>query len=63
MSEIKGFEVVPNPQRDAERWFELFRSGKRGEAAAQVAEEQRRSREATDAAIDAHLRELANSRG
>jgi hypothetical protein len=63
MSEIKGFEVVPNPQRDAEQWFELFRSGKREEAAAQVAEEQRRSRQATDAAIDAQLRELANSRG
>jgi hypothetical protein len=63
MSEIKGFEVVPSPQRDAEQWFELFRSGKREEAAAQVAEEQRRSRVATDAAIDAHLRELANSRG
>jgi len=26
MSEIKGFEVVPNPQRGAEQWFELFRS-------------------------------------
>ncbi len=63
MSEIKGFEVVPNPQRDAEQWFELFRSVKREEAAAQVAEEQRRSRQATDAAIDAQLRELASSRG
>jgi hypothetical protein len=63
MSKIKGFEVVPNPRRAAEQWFELFRSGKREEAAAQVAEEERRSRQATVAAIDAHLRELANSRG
>ena len=63
MSVIKGFDVVPHPQRAAEQWFELFRSGKREEAAAQVAEEERRSGLATAAAIDAHLRELANSRG
>src|SRR5262245_59162123 len=25
--EIKGFESVPDPQRAAEEWFELFRSG------------------------------------
>ena len=62
-AKIKGFEVVPNPRRAAEQWFELFRSGKREEAAAQVAEEERRSRLATVAAIDAQLRELANSRG
>lgn len=63
MTKIEGFEVVPNPRRAAEQWFELFRSGKREEAAAQVADEERRSRHATVAAIDAHLRELANSRG
>ncbi len=63
MTNFEGFEVVPNPRRAAEQWFELFRSGKREEAAAQVAEEERRSRQATVAAIDAHLRELANSRG
>jgi hypothetical protein len=62
MGEIKGFIVVPNPRRGAEEWFELFRSGRREEAAAQVAEEERRSREATNAVIDALLRELANSR-
>ncbi len=62
MSELKGFEVVPNPQREAERWFELFRAGKREEAAAQIAEEQARARKATNAAIDAQLRELENSR-
>jgi hypothetical protein len=38
MSETKGFDVVPHPQRAAEQWFELFRSGKRKEAANQVAE-------------------------
>jgi hypothetical protein len=38
VSEIKDFDVVPHPQRAAEQWFELFRSGKREEAAAQVAE-------------------------
>lgn len=63
MSEIKGFEIVRNPRREAEEWFELVRSGRREEAAAQVAEEERRSREATEAAIDAHLRALENSRG
>jgi hypothetical protein len=63
MRKIKGFEVVPDPQRAAKQWLELFRSGKREEAAAQVAEEGRRSRLATAAAIDAHLREIANSRG
>jgi len=63
VSEIKDFDVVPHPQRAAEQWFELFRSGKREEAAAQVAEEERRSRLATAAAIDAHLRELADARG
>ena len=63
MSEIKDFDVVPHPQRAAEQWFELFRSGKREEAAAQVAEEERRSRLATAAAIDAHLRELADAQG
>ena len=39
--EMKGFVIVPNPQRAAEEWFELFRSGKQKEAAAQVAEEER----------------------
>jgi hypothetical protein len=62
-SEIKGFEIVPNPQRGAEEWFELFRSGKREEATAQVGEEARRSRQAMDASIDAQLRALAASRG
>jgi hypothetical protein len=62
MSEIKGFEVVPHPRRDAEEWIELLIAGKRQEAAAHVAEEARRSRLATDAAIDARLRELASSR-
>ena len=59
MSKIKGFEVVDHPQQAAEHWFELFRSGRRDEAAAQVAEEQRRSQQAVNAAIDARLRELA----
>ena len=63
MSKIKGFEIVRNPRREAEEWIELVRSGKREEAAAQVAEEARRSRETTEAAIDAHLRALENSRG
>ena len=63
MNDTKGFEIAHNPQRDAEEWFALFQSGRREEAAAQVAEEGRRSHEATNAAIDAQLRELANSRG
>ena len=57
MTKVKGFEVVPNPRRAAEQWFELFRSGKREEAAAQVAEEERRSRQATVAAIDRCIRD------
>lgn len=62
MSEIKGFEIVQNPNRAAEEWLELVRAGKREEAAAQVAEEARRKEQASNAAIDAHLRDLENSR-
>jgi hypothetical protein len=63
MSKIKGFAIVRSPQKEAERWFELYRTGKRKEAAAQLAAESRRSKLATDAAIDARLQELARSRG
>ena len=63
MSKIKGFAILRSPQKEAERWFELYRTGKRKEAAAQLAAESRRSRLATDAAVDARLQELARSRG
>ena len=63
MSKMKGFIVIRSPRKEAERWFELYRTGKRKEAAAQVAAESRRSKVATDAAIDARLKELARSRG
>jgi hypothetical protein len=64
MSQIKGFVIVRSPQKEAEqRWFELYRTGRRKEAAAQLAAESRRSKLATDAAVDARLQELARSRG
>jgi hypothetical protein len=55
--------MTPYNSRTTERWFELYRTGKRKEAAAQLAAESRRSKLATDAAIDARLQELARSRG
>ena len=39
MSKIKGFKIVRSPQKEAEKWFELYRAGKRKEAAAQLAAE------------------------
>jgi hypothetical protein len=29
MSQIKGFTIVRSPQRQAERWFELYRTTRR----------------------------------
>jgi hypothetical protein len=63
MSKIKGFVIVRSPHKEAERWFELYRTGRRKEAAAQLAAESRRSKLATDAAVDDRLQELARSRG
>jgi hypothetical protein len=63
MRKTKGFTIVRSPQKGAERWFELYRTGKRKEAAAQLAAESRRSKLATDAAVDARLQEIARSRG
>ena len=63
MSQIKGFKIVRSPQKPATRWVELLRSGKREQAAAEVAQEQRRKARATANAIDEHLQELARSRG
>lgn len=62
MDENKGFEVVPNPQREAEEWFELFRAGKLEEAAAQAAARERRIWEATDKAFDAFLQAQESAR-
>ena len=58
----KGFLVIRDPQKHARRWFELYSAGRLEEAAAQLAEESRQSKLATDAAIDARLLEIAQSR-
>jgi hypothetical protein len=39
MSQMKGFKIERSPQKSAARWVDLLRSGKRDQAAAQVAEE------------------------
>ncbi|MEP7242663.1 MAG: hypothetical protein ABI885_03150 [Gammaproteobacteria bacterium] len=62
MSKIKGFDVLKAPQKDAERWFDLYRSGKRNEAGARLTDKQRETRRASDAAVDARLDEMARSR-
>ena len=62
MSDIKGFEIARNPQREAEEWFELFRSGKLEAAAAMAVAAERRSREATDRALEAFLQARENAR-
>ena len=62
MSESKGFEVVPNPQREAQEWFELFRAGRLEEAAAQAAARGRRNREATRRAVEAFLQAREDAR-
>ena len=63
MSQIKGFKVVRAPLKAASRWVELVRSGRREEAAAQVAKEGSIKLRATAEAIDEHLKDLARSRG
>jgi hypothetical protein len=63
MGQIKGFKIERSPQKSAARWVDLVRSQKRAQAAAQVAEEQRRKCRATVEAIDEHLQDLARSRG
>ena len=63
MSQMKGFKIERSPQKSAARWVDLLRSGKRDQAAAQVAEEHRKKLRTTDEAIDEQLRDLARSRG
>lgn len=63
MSKIKGFKIERSPQKSAARWVDLLRSGKRDQAAAQVAKEQQKKLRAATEAIDEHLRDIARSRG
>jgi hypothetical protein len=63
MRQIKGFKIERSSHKSAARWVDLLRSGKRKQAAAHVAEEQRQKLRATAEAIDEQLRDLARSRG
>lgn len=61
MSKIKGFTVVKDPQKGAREWLKLYQSGRQDAAAKLAAREQRRNRQAADAAVDAQLHELAQT--
>jgi hypothetical protein len=63
MSRIKSFKVLRSPQNAATQWVELLRSGRREEAATQVAREGSRKLRAMEEAIDEQLQELARTRG
>lgn len=61
MSQVDGFVVVESPRKEAERWVDLYSSGRLKEAEASIVAQQDRIRREAYAAVDAHLEELARS--
>ena len=58
MSDDKSSVVVSSPRKSAKEWFDLYRSGKRELAAAHLAAEVERSREAVNESVDDRLKEM-----